>query len=330
MMTIAQALAGAVVATAVGAAGAIAVIYRRDLKIGRSRLQQHARIAQTTSGPIEYGTEGSGAPALVIHGAGGGYDQGLLIARSFPSGHQIVSPSRFGYLGTPIPHDASISAQADAHAALLDSLRIDSAIVAGASAGAASAIELALRHPRRVRALILLVPRAYVPGQAVGVPMTGSNKQVLRVILSGADLAYWLALRLARGKVVRFMGIPPELEARAPFRERSRVTEILEMVLPLSRRVAGINLDSETLLAPSPLEHIQVPTLIVTARDDLFNTLPAAEFTASRIPGAKLIVLETGGHLFVDRQREVAAAIADFLAGLPSRDAKAEQRRKSA
>jgi pimeloyl-ACP methyl ester carboxylesterase len=39
-----------------------------------------------------------------------------------------------------------------------------------------------------------------------------------------------------------------------------------------------------------------VPTLVISARDDLFNTLPAAEFAASAIPNAKLIVYETGGH----------------------------------
>ena len=328
-MSIAQILAGAAVAMAIVAA-AIVAIYRRDLRSGYRRLKQHARIAQTRQGPIEYGAEGSGNPALVIHGAGGGYDQGLLIARSIPSGHQIIAPSRFGYLGTPIPRDASIAAQADAHAALLDCLAIERAIVAGASAGAPSAIELALRHPTRVRALILLVPRAYLPGRSVGVPMTASNKLVLNVILSGADLAYWLALRVSRRLVVRFMGVPPDLEARASYRERNRVTEVLQMVLPLSRRVAGIRLDSETALAPSALEHIQVPTLIITARDDLFDTLPAAEFTAARIRGAKLVVLETGGHLFVDRQREVSAAIADFLAALPSKEIETGLGRKSA
>ncbi|RUX01462.1 alpha/beta hydrolase, partial [Mesorhizobium sp. M2A.F.Ca.ET.037.01.1.1] len=64
-----------------------------------------------------------------------------------------------------------------------------------------------------------------------------------------------------------------------------------------------------------PLAEIAAPTLIVSARDDLFNTLPAAEFAAARIPSAKLVVYDTGGHLLVGRTQEVRMAIRTFLAG---------------
>jgi pimeloyl-ACP methyl ester carboxylesterase len=62
------------------------------------------------------------------------------------------------------------------------------------------------------------------------------------------------------------------------------------------------------------LEKIKVPTLIISARDDLFNTAPAAEFAASRIPGAKLIVYETGGHLLLGHDGEVRDEVRRFLA----------------
>jgi pimeloyl-ACP methyl ester carboxylesterase len=48
-------------------------------------------------------------------------------------------------------------------------------------------------------------------------------------------------------------------------------------------------------LARPPLEGIAVPTLVISARDDLCNTLPAAEFAASTIPNAKLVVYDTAG-----------------------------------
>ena len=63
-----------------------------------------------------------------------------------------------------------------------------------------------------------------------------------------------------------------------------------------------------------PLERIGAPTLILSARDDLFNTLPAARYAAGRIAGARLVVFDTGGHLMVGRKEEVRAAIGDFLA----------------
>ncbi len=55
--------------------------------------------------------------------------------------------SRFGYLRTPMPADASAAAQTDAHMCLLDALGIRQAAIMGGSAGAPSALQMAIRHP---------------------------------------------------------------------------------------------------------------------------------------------------------------------------------------
>jgi pimeloyl-ACP methyl ester carboxylesterase len=137
----------------------VALIYRGDLKRARDAAAKGGLIANTANGPIEYAERGTGLPLLTIHGAGGGFDQGLANAASLPGkDFRVIAPSRFGYLRTPIPKDASPAAQADAHLALLSSLNIPKAVVMGISAGARSALELAVRHPDRVNALILIVP----------------------------------------------------------------------------------------------------------------------------------------------------------------------------
>lgn len=302
-----RSLAGAA-AAAMG--GAVLGAYRGELAEVHRRVQGGGRVARTRAGPIEYAIEGSGPPALVIHGAGGGYDQGLLLGRSL-SGFQIIAPSRFGYLGTPTPSGISAAAQADAHAALLDSLGVGRVVVSGTSAGAPSAVEFALRHPDRVQALILVVPRGYWPGQPAESPPP--NEQVMRLVMSGADIAWWLATRLARSKVVEFLGVPPDLEARASPAERARVTEIIRSLQPLSRRIEGIRNEAAITMAPLPLERIAAPTLVITAKDDLYNTLPAAEHLARHIRRARLVVLDSGGHLMIGRGAEVERAIADFL-----------------
>jgi pimeloyl-ACP methyl ester carboxylesterase len=82
---------------------------------------------------------------------------------------------------------------------------------------------------------------------------------------------------------------------------------------PLSARMRGINIDSMGDLHDRPLEHVRAPTLVISARDDLFNTAPAAEYTASRIPNAELVLYESGGHLLVGRGEETRAAVRAFL-----------------
>lgn len=303
------------IASAAGAAaGAVAYgRYLRDIGEIRSRVERGGTLVDTQAGPIEYAEEGSGEPLLMIHGAGGGYDQGLMVGRDLGPAFRVIAPSRFGYLGTPVPQDRSPAAQADAHAALLDFLRVDRCIVAGVSAGAPSAVEFALRYPDRVSALILLVPRTYDPTRSVGVDAALPSQMVLRLVEASADFLFWTAMTVARSSVVRFLGVPPELEAAAPREDRARATEIMRSILPLSMRVGGISVDSNTELAPWPLERLRLPVLIVSARDDLYRTLPGARFTADAIAQADLKILETGGHLMLGQGGQVRQWVAEFL-----------------
>lgn len=121
----------------------VSASYQRDIHQARERISAGSQIVETPCGPIEYAVAGSGPPVLVVHGAGGGYDQGLDFSRALvPSGLRVIPMSRFGYLHTPLPADASAAAQADAHACLLDALNISRAAVIGASAGAPSSMQL--------------------------------------------------------------------------------------------------------------------------------------------------------------------------------------------
>jgi pimeloyl-ACP methyl ester carboxylesterase len=307
------AIASVLGSTAAGAA--LYGAYRRDIAGIRAAVEGGGTRVATECGMVEYAREGSGPPVLVIHGAGGGYDQGLMLGRElFGPGFDVIAPSRFGYLGTPVPGDSSPAAQADAHAALLDSLRIFHPVtVVGVSAGAPSAIELALHHPERVSALILAVPRAYAPeAPEVGAPAgTGA---MIRMVMAGADFAFWTAAWLARRSLVRFLGVPPKVEAEATPEDRERVTQLIRSILPLSRRIDGLQVDSAARIKGWPLERIKAPTLVISAMDDLYGTLPGAGYTAERIPDAELMVLPSGGHLMVGQGDKVRHRIAGFMA----------------
>jgi pimeloyl-ACP methyl ester carboxylesterase len=307
-------LAALIAVVAIG--GLVFLSYNNELVRARNAASSGALIANTTAGPIEYAEKGTGIPLLSIHGAGGGYDQGLANVGEFMGdGFRVIAPSRFGYLSTPIPPDISPAAQADAHAALLNELRVDKAIVVGISAGARSAVELALRHPTEVAALILIVPGTYEPTSTVSVDSSPTSQLALWLVNVGADFAWWSMEKIAPSMLVRFIGVRPELVAASPRADQERVMQIVRSVEPLSRRFAGINIDSNPNLGPLPLDKINAPTLVISARDDLFKTAPAAEFLASNIRNAKLVIYDTGGHLLVGHEQEVRAVVKDFLAG---------------
>lgn len=64
-----------------------------------------------------------------------------------------------------------------------------------------------------------------------------------------------------------------------------------------------------------PLEEIGVPVLIVNAVDDSLTLYVNAKSMAERIPGAKLVTIESGGHMLLGYQERVRSEITAFLAG---------------
>jgi 2-hydroxy-6-oxonona-2,4-dienedioate hydrolase len=106
--------------------------------------------------PLEYCEWGEGEPLLLIHGVVGGCDVPPSWRALVLPSYRIITPSRYGYLGSPLPNEASTARQADACLHLLDVLGIPGAPVLAFSAGSTSAVQLAFRHPERVSALVLV------------------------------------------------------------------------------------------------------------------------------------------------------------------------------
>jgi 2-hydroxy-6-oxonona-2,4-dienedioate hydrolase len=157
-----------------GVGAAIMAAFRSDMRAARSRLAGQSRLVETACGLVEMAESGSGPPALVVHGMAGGFDMGLRVGRGvLGDGYRVIAPSRFGYLRTPLPANASHAAQADALASLLDALGISRAVALAVSAGAQPATHLALRHPERVQALVLITPALHLPPEPESHPSPG-------------------------------------------------------------------------------------------------------------------------------------------------------------
>ena len=285
--------------------------FRRDIRAAQKSVQNgDSQVIETDCGPIEYATFGEGNPVLVVHGIFGGFDQGLVIARgNVGEGFRTIIPSRFGYLRTPLPEDASPAGQADAYACLLDALGIEKAAIMGTSAGATSALQFALRHPDRCSALVLF--SANLPGEVEA----GLLPEPVAKALFKSDFVFWLLTTYFSSSMRSTMGVPKGFELTPEY--EADVAEVMKTVLPVRPRSGGAlfdmyvsNLDVNT---GYPLEEIGVPVLIVNAVDDPLTLYKNAESAAERIPGAKLVTIRDGGHMLLGHEKQIRSEIAAFL-----------------
>ena len=290
--------------------------YQKGLERARARIAADSRVVSTSCGSIEHAEAGSGRPLLVVHGAGGGFDQGMELGRPLADRFRIIAMSRFGYLRTPLPRDASAEAQADAHAALLDALETERASIIGASAGAPSALQFALRHSDRTERLVLFVPAAYVPRDRGPSVSTPPLVELLSSTVLRSDFLFWAATKLTADTLVRsILATPPELLKQASTDEQARVRRITDSILPISARRLGLINDGAicSSLPRYELEKISAPTLAISFADDLFGTFDAARYTSEHVQNGRFVGYPTGGHLGISHQQDVVDKIAAFV-----------------
>lgn len=303
----------AILAIAASAGASVWFGYGEALERAHERIGSGSQIAQTRCGPIEYAIVGDGESLLFVHGAGGGFDQGLDIAAEMAKqGLRVITMSRFGYLRTPLPAEASAAAQADAHACLLDALGIETAVVAGVSAGAPSSIQFALRHPQRTKGLILLVP-AYTASERPTSPPPAT--QWLFDTALRSDFLFWLGIRIAPDALIEsVLATPPSIVRAADAAERARVARVLEQILPVSARRRGLLNDARVLSTTSgdALERISAPALVISVKDDGFGTWTNAKIITARLPHARFVGYDSGGHVWVGHHREMLAEATTF------------------
>lgn len=305
----------ALTALAAGAGGYAVGACREAVAGSRRRVAQRSAIVAGRDGAIEYAVAGRGAPLLMVHGTGGGFDQGLRFADKLVGrGFQVIAPSRFGYLGSDFPDDPTPARQADAFVELLDRLGIERTVVAGGSAGALPAAEFALRHPDRCSHLVLLVPAANLTGRDP-VAFTASQRFVVDRVLT-SDVWFWMLLRLAPDLLLRtLLATDPALLDAVGEDERRRAELILHELLPIGARARGIANDGHHSARPAGTDFsaIAVPTLVLSCEDDRFGTAETARTIASRVPASRLVVYPSGGHVWLGHDADVAEDIVRFV-----------------
>jgi pimeloyl-ACP methyl ester carboxylesterase len=283
--------------------------YRADMRRARRRVAAvPAAVMATDWGTVEYVDDGRGVPVFLSHGVLGGHDNGRdLVTWYVGPDYRAITPSRFGYLGSSMPDDATPAAQADVYAAILDRLGLDRAVMLGFSAGGPAAIQFALRHADRSLALVLA--SSYLPGMARPLPPVA--QRVMRTAV-GWERGWWLLKTVAPGVLARIMGVPKGWDAS----HDSQFLSVREHLFPAAPKRLGVAFDalvSEPMSNEFPLEDVRVRTLLVHAADDRLAPYEYVAPAAARIPGARLVTIGAGGHLFLEHQQQVREATAPFV-----------------
>ena len=101
--------------------------------------------------------DGEGRPLLLLHGAYMTVDMLGPLRAGLAQRYQVIAPELQGHGRTnDVDRPISYQQHADDCAALLEQLGIDEADIVGYSMGGAAALQLAIRHPSRVRKLVVI------------------------------------------------------------------------------------------------------------------------------------------------------------------------------
>jgi pimeloyl-ACP methyl ester carboxylesterase len=287
----------------------------------------HPQVVHTSKGLVEFDcTEGNGNVVLSIHGGIGGCDQARILAAWVdPGRYRILSPSRPGYLGTPLETGRTMEQQADALAALLDILRIKRVTIIGASAGGPPAYLFAIRHPNRVGGLIIIdgvsghydIPETAGPfTQAIFLSDLGQKLLLKvgvwtpRIVLQSLFQSEGLFTTKQIEKHIEYVMADERLLAF--------VRAFTDTMSPYRLRKAGTENDIEQYRQYHhlPVERIRCPSLIIHGTHDADVKFYDGVYAYENIPAAERFWIEEGSHLgFWISPNGVAAqqAACDFL-----------------
>jgi 3-oxoadipate enol-lactonase len=188
--------------------------------------------------------------------------------------------------------------------AVLEHLELERAALVGSSMGAATTMAFALEHPERVPALVQITP-AYTGYARTGDVDGDSWERMASELESGGVDAFV--------EVAQPQGLPEKWReiAREATRQRMERHEHPDAVARALRELPS----SIAWKGLEPLEHLDIPVLIVGSRDeaDTLHPLGVAEEYARRLPHAELVVEDKGSSPLAWQGARLSNAIGEFL-----------------
>lgn len=257
--------------------------------------------------PLYLESTGAGPPLVLAHGFSGSARNWRPQVRAFRDQYRILVYDQRGHARSPSPHTEPDRYSRDAFVAdveeILDREAISRAVVGGLSLGAGVMLAFALAHPERVRGLVLA---SFPAGPGRAAAFSGSAEAMARVLESeGGEAAG-----------ARFVwGSESGLDERGAALVRQGFLE--HDPLGLAQVLRGVLGEISAMIDEPALDRrLAMPVLLIAGSRDK-HSLESTELLASRLPNARVEVIEGAGHVVnLSATSEFNEVLGDFLCQL--------------
>lgn len=264
--------------------------------------------ANIDSAKIYYEVAGMGMPLVMIHAGVADSRQWNNEFMNFAQAYQVIRYDMRGF-GRSEPVNGEFSHMSDL-VSLLDALEVHQPLVMmGCSMGGGLAMDSALTHPSRARALIMV--DSGPSGLELDVARSSKFADVDKAFKEGnLDLVAELETQIWFDGV----GRTPE-QVNQPMRKL--LWEMNRLALSHEVKQLGKRLPNTQTPAFDRLGELDMPVLVIVGAHDTAYTLAAADYMTEKIQSARKVIIEDAAHLpNMDQPHEFQGIVKDFLESL--------------
>ena len=254
---------------------------------------------------LEGESAGDGPPIVLVHGLSATRRNVVQGSRALlKRGYRLITFDARGHGASSPGPSYEYGALVDDLEAVLAHLELERAALVGSSMGAATTMAFALEHPDRVPALVQITP-AYTGYSRTG-DVDGDSWERMAAGLEDGGVDAFVDVAQPEGLPEKWREIAREA-TRQRMERHEHPAAVAQALREVPRSIAWKGLE--------PLEHLQLPVLIVGSRDeaDQLHPLGVAQEYARHLPNAELVVEDKGSSPLAWQGARLSGVIADFL-----------------